>query len=150
MIGNNFARWYNQTEGSLFAEGTLGGGKSGSPWLTTLAGANTNDDVMGIVWATKILGNITANGTSTFNNSVGPDLVNLGPFKACLAYKTNDSQVAASTFVGSLDTSVVLPQAIQLLIARPARFQPMPNCTISRIAYYPRRLADSELQGITS
>jgi hypothetical protein len=66
------------------------------------------------------------------------------------AYRVNDINNAANGAVGTTDTSATLSSYTQLLIGRNQINSTPLNGTIKRIAYYPRRLANTELQAITS
>lgn len=149
VTGTNFSSWYNATEGALLCQGFLGYGRINNPWFVTLAGANADVDAMGVFWATSLTGNITASSTTTFNSSAGAAVSALQSFKAALAYKANNSAFGANGSVSSTDTTVTVATATRLLISQPTRFQPNPNCWISKIMYWPQRLTNAELQAFS-
>lgn len=149
MTGTNFSDWYNATEGSILCQGILGAGRVNNPWFVTIAGASADVDAMGMFWATILTGNITASSTTTFNSGTGASLVNLQPFKGVLAYKNNNSVFGAGGSIGTVDTSVTVASATRLLIGQPTRFQPTPNCWISKISYWPQRLTNGEVQAFS-
>jgi hypothetical protein len=67
-----------------------------------------------------------------------------------MAYKVNDFARSASGAAVVTDTSGTIPLVTQFSIGKNATNTEQPNGTIRKIAYYPRRLSNAELQGITS
>jgi hypothetical protein len=154
MIGNNFARWYNQTEGSLFADyfqnnSTASGGglfafsdnTNNNRILLTADGGSSGSIQPGfVVTAAGVaqVGIVAGTGTqNSFNKLAG-------------AYEINNF---ACSFNGAAvvdDTSGILPVVDRAYIGLGATGATPINGTISRIAYYPRRLANTELTALTS
>jgi hypothetical protein len=75
------------------------------------------------------------------------------PIKGAIAYETNNSVGAAAGALGTVDTSVALPTVNNLQIGaiRNTSAATLPlNGQIRKIAYYPKRLTNAELQGLTT
>jgi hypothetical protein len=147
MIGNNFARWYNVNEGGVFADSTrfdtgvaavyqiddtsannrivLGHNVSGVPNLTVVTG--------GAVQAALVFGAVSANAN-----------------KIAAAYKADDFAGSRDGGAVLTDTSGSVPIVSRLVIGADNTTTAYLNGNIKRIAYFNRRLADSELIGITS
>lgn len=154
MIGNNFARWYNQTEGTLFANYYQNDGLASGGGLLALSD-NTNNN--------RIL--LTADGASSSSIQPGMYVTAAGASQVAIvagtgtqnsfnkltgAYATNDF---ACSFNGATvvdDASGVIPVVDRAYIGAGATGATPINGTIARIAYYNRRLANTELQAITS
>jgi hypothetical protein len=148
MIGNNFARWFNQTAGSTlvdfntFATSSLNvvefnAGQSVNP--ISLYRETTT-------WRYRTsLANLNLNGAQFVTNNKTAFVYAASDY----VISVNGNPVQTNTGVGS-----IAPHT-QLIIGGAASSfsygaNSSLNGTIKRIAYYPRRLANTELQGITS
>jgi hypothetical protein len=148
MIGNNFARWFNQTAGSTlvdfntFATSSLNvvefnAGQSVNP-ISLYREATT--------WRYRTsLANLNLNGAQFVTNNKTAFVYAASDY----VISVNGNPVQTNTGVGS-----IAPHT-QLIIGGAASSfsygaNSSLNGTIKRIAYYPRRLANTELQGITS
>jgi hypothetical protein len=157
MIGNNFARWYNQTAGTMYAEiassSSITSGRDGlfefrqtGGGFTTGWRAGRNNSNAG---ANVVAGGVFLNGaTQAF--MAGATLTNTNGYKTAMAVETNNFAFCVNAGTVATDVSGVLPSTIdQLAIG----FEDGPfraNGCIKRIAYYPRRLANTELTALTS
>ena len=144
MIGNNFARWYNVNEGTVYVDATPA--ISGySPFVQFDDGTANNRilaeggvdaheyvAVGGIVQATIDLGATTANTSA----------------KLAISYKANDFAGSLNAGAVGTDASGSVPTVTTARIS--ANTSSSYSNTIKRIAYYNRRLSNTELQGITS
>jgi hypothetical protein len=144
MTGANFTSWYRADEGTLYVDSTFPQGVF-APTAELYQSATYN-----IV--------IRANGTNTQglvleNNNAQfvSNIANTSPFKAALAYKTNDAAFSLNASSPSTDTSVILPGGITSLEIgrRGAQDRYMGN-TIKKIAFYPSRLSNAQLQALTT
>jgi hypothetical protein len=153
ITGSNFSSWYRQDEGTVFADGQFVGGTASSfPRMATLTSANTNNDGIAVAWTanTSILrGGITSGGVTTADLPAGPDKFAGSKFRCIIAASSLSAQFASDGTLATEDTLITLPTCTQLLIAQPARFQPVANTTIRRLVYWPQRLPNSTLQEIT-
>jgi hypothetical protein len=146
MIGNNFARWYNVNTGTFFAQSESFGDAS-VRYITFASDATNSNRIAQYFSAGGNIGLVTAGGTSQAVMSVGGTTA----AKTGLAYATDDFAFARNATL-STDTLGTVPVGLtqmQIGAGVTAATSPL-NGTISRIAYFNRRLADSELQGITS
>jgi hypothetical protein len=136
MIGTNFARWYTQGVGTVFVDSAQVAGGANTLAFTS---AGTNIIRLGggrmdvFVAGTQV----ASLGTTT-----------AGTVKHAGAYSTNDFALSVNGAAVTTDTSGAVP------IVDSATFSSSvggyANGTIKRIAYYPRRLANTELTSITS
>jgi hypothetical protein len=153
ITGTNFSSWYRQDEGTVFVEGQFVGGTASSfPRMATLTSANINNDGIAVTWTanTGILrGGITSGGVNTADLPAGPNKFAGSKFRCIIATSSLSAQFASDGALATEDTTITLPTCTQLLIAQPARFQPVANTTIRRLTYWPQRLPNSTLQEIT-
>jgi hypothetical protein len=66
------------------------------------------------------------------------------------AYKTDDAIVAGNGGLSSADTSVVVPFVSRLDIGKNTIGNNTANFTLKRLTYYPTRVTNIQLQGLTS
>jgi hypothetical protein len=146
IIGNNFARWYTQGVGTLFAEGaTIGDSITAMFQVDDGTSANRVVAVVGQPGPSSIPALIVVSGAfqTAFSNVTSVD-----NNKVAIAYKTND---IATTFNGGsaqTDTSAIIPVVNQARIKSNATGAA--NGTVKRISYFNRRLANTELVALTS
>lgn len=146
MIGNNFARWYNQTEGTMYAgfdvaATTSGGGMS----IVSIATASTNGYLL---YKGLNAAGLFAYTDGTGSASLGNLSVNVLA-KAAIAYNgVSNAGVLNGASPASITPVAVTPPT-QMYVGRSYSGTPLTG-HIARIAFYPRRLSNSELQSITS
>jgi hypothetical protein len=153
MIGANFSNWYNQSEGALITQYVMEGVKSIGAQRIAQIDDGTETNRIGLFLtsannpqATAAIavgntGNATTNATVTANALA----------KQAAAYKLNDFNIGYNGAVGTTDTSVDIPASLNTLrVAAPPGGTATSNMWLQRIAYYPRRLSNAELQAITA
>lgn len=149
MIGNNFARWYNVTEGTLYSESTsLGPPSLGTSSTFAITDGTINNRLRCGNFSTGSVGSDIAVGgvgqaAFTAANSFGVSA------KVSLAYKLNDAAGSFNGGTAQIDNAVTIPVVTQAQIGNAITGREL-NGTISRISYYNRRLANTELVALTS
>lgn len=149
MTGTNFSDWYNQTEGTLFAETQVPAfSATANPFLVRLAGANSSADRIEMFVAgasSNYRAEIRSSSVTQMLQNVvsGENLLDVNKF--AIAYKENDSN-SWGRFGNTTDTTVTVP-TINVFDFGAA---PVGVKYIRKIVYYPRRLSNAALQGITS
>jgi hypothetical protein len=150
MTGTNFSSWYNAAQGTLYAEGNT------PAFATTyvFADINNNSTSNYIRHSTTSAGTTTQfvvvnNTTTTASPGVA---VTLGSNrKMAGAYAVNSIQQSVNEFLGTEDTSSEIPTSlVQMNIGSRAVGTNVVNGTIKKIAYYPLRVTNAQLQGLTS
>jgi hypothetical protein len=151
MIGNNFARWYNVNEGSIYVEALTVASTSTAGQIGTFVSINdttisnrirmTTGSINGGIFSGAV-GNVTQFGLGT-----APTLNTFNKFAG--AYKINDFALSQNGGTVATTVSGLIPVVSQLQIGNFLTTREL-NGTIKRFAYFNRRLADSELQGISS
>ena len=135
--GTNFSSWYNQSEGTVFVE--LGSDQGGVParfQLSDDSGVNRIQSRKNQLYC--------FNGTQQFNLSYTSSL------KEASAVSGTSTSVAASGSVVATHGSASLPTCTNMELGKRGGNFDYLNGHITRLAYYPYRLADATLQEITS
>ena len=155
MTGTNFSDWYNATEGTFFVNGLTNRPYSGSTGGQFLSPAANAANRMWIAQGTTtnfVNVNGQSSGSTQWDFSVGGAPVANQQTRAALAYATNNIAASANGSAVGTDTSAVIPTVTQLTIGIGVTLSAAStiNGHIRQIVYYPRRLSNSELQGLTS
>ena len=158
MTGSNFSSWYRQDEGTFFCNFFVGA--TSSAIRVPFHACKTTSSV-GVQFAVNVNGSSSGfsiyDDTNTYQGtSPFPAVAANSSVLVAGAYKTNDS--AASIVVNGsasapvTDTSVTLPTSLTQLTIGVAQTNNLGNLNghIRKIAFYPRRLTNSELQALTS
>jgi hypothetical protein len=150
MTGVNFSSWFNNAEGTLYAEAspqTQSTNSFGIASLTNLGGSANSISMY-------YTGGNVVDVESLVNNSVQYTyLISRGsqPTKVTHGYKVNDSNVALNGTAYTTDTVCNVPQLTALTIGTIYDTGGFPcNGTIRKIAYYPLRVTNAQLAALTS
>jgi hypothetical protein len=156
MTGTNFSDWYNQAEGTLYAEWNSVGSLSDNRIIYALSDG-TFSNVNYLTAATAGAANqsvytIRSSNTSQASIAVPGAYTNYAYRKTAAVYKVNDFALSGDGGAVAVDTSGLLPVGVDRLALGTSwtAGTNFINGHISQIAYYPRRLANSELQAITA
>ena len=146
MTGTNFSSWYRADEGTLYAEFA---GSVGSAMQFGEA-SNFNNRIA--------IGSIAPN--FNVSNAAGTNQATVGSYngtaalfaKIAGAYKVNDFACSVNSATAETDTSGTVPAPIAMTIGSRNTSSPnnFLNSTIKKIAYYPARLTNAQLQALTS
>jgi len=151
---NTLSPWYNATEGTLYAEGTLLGGVAATfPYMAALVGAAPNNDSIGVLWtatAGLMRFGVRAGAVSQADFGAGTAKSANSSYKVAGRYAANDVQAAFDGTLGTQDTTATVPTIAALSLGGAVGFQPAANTWLRRITYYPRRLSNAELQTLTT
>jgi hypothetical protein len=158
IVGQNFNSWINQNQGTLFIDCTSIRKQTSIDYsqFLVLGGTNPNSDSIGIYAQTAgatqgyFAASIRVNGNGTGFDSLATQGT---PYtgRAAFAYKLNDANLYTN---GSINQPTGVPNALpsvnRLLIFGQASYQPQPSGWIRRIAYWPQRLPNTQLQQLTT
>jgi hypothetical protein len=151
MTGANFSSWYRQDAGTFFAN--VNGSSLGNRFVYSVDnGTSTSgNNYMHSAFETNKHFNVVSSGNTVAQLDAGTCTANAFAKFAC-AYTVND--FAASLNGGSMasDPSGNLPIGLsRLLIGNAYDYAPQNNIngTIKRLAYYPARLTNAQLQALT-
>ena len=149
ITGSNFSSWYNQTEGTVFAEASGVNNVSGATrrYLEIRDAGSSDRLILGYQNTTNNRFLVVDGGATVANINV----VSLPTAKAAGAYKVNSFQLASNGALGTEDNVGVVPTPDQIQIGSQdgSSVNTFLNGTIKRITYWPTRLADTTLQQIT-
>lgn len=154
MTGTNFSSWYNQSEGSLYVDMTYDVSATyiPAPRFYASAGANPNSTGFWNSSTTAIQSSIRSNAVDVAGMSKTVTLV--GNHKMSMGYKINDAAFTVdNTSPLSTATPATLPLVDSLGIGGVwvPYFQISATVThIKKIAYYPIRVTNTNLQALTS
>jgi hypothetical protein len=144
MTGTSFSSWYNAGEGTLLFN---------NRYLSTSVSSNAgieiyNTDVANtaISFRGSRLGLVQVNGVSQAVIGVGGVLASSN--SQALVYRTDDFAISYNGSAAVTDTSGIVPVVNAFRLNVVGSFYP--NGTISKIAYYPIRVTNAQLQGLTT
>ena len=145
--GSAFTSFYNQTEGTVFAEGNLSSSSytGGVLWDIGAGGAFATTEYVG--WS----GTGWALGPAFAPLNVASFVATSLPSKTASAIKANDSVIAVNGLTGVVDTSCAIAASPTTLSIGKAGWTAgnFFNGTIRRLAFWPQRLPNSTLQALT-
>jgi hypothetical protein len=152
MTGTNFSDWYNAAEGTLYAEGSWVGLLTARQAVMINNSASQSTNFISIqtnpTTATTGRGGVTVGGTAQAAMNIINAYTAGVLFKAANAYQQDNFAFTVGGSTPATDTSGTLPIVNQMQLG--AISTTTSNIWLGRIAYYPRRLANSELQAITA
>jgi hypothetical protein len=151
MTGTNFSSWYNQAQGTLYLEA----GKPLSNFTSTKIIAEIGDGTV----ANRLNINVQSTTTTAFfpitTNSVvqaSPTVSNVfasGYGKVAGGYVVDNVQLAGNGTLATADTSAQIPVVNMMTIGDINVGGFIWGGTIKKLAYYPLRLTNAQLQAIT-
>lgn len=155
MTGTNFSSWFKRDEGTLYAEAaSYRGAYSATAVIWAGGGSLSNRFDLSVPAGSFLAARFTVSSGSVnqadlnVSGTFSPNTF----YKAAGAYKTNDFAATANGAAAIADTSGTVPSTGLDMLTIGSRDSPslIQNGTIRRLAYYPKRLTDAQLQAITS
>ena len=149
MTGANFSNWYRQDEGTFFGEAAFGFVPSASQFPRLMAASNDTAAESHQIYFTSTnaaVYEIRDEGVQQASMT----RIDAAPAKWAGAYKLNDCAFAVDASAVSTDTSATMPAPDRLFIGANHAGSNLANGHISRLAYYPKRLTNTELQALTA
>jgi len=149
MTGTNFSTWYNQGEGTLYSEAKLLATPGGATYPGIVKISTDSANKIGfwtIPAATSMYFSVGANSTSSADISIAQSPVS-NFVKISGVYKVNDFAASVNASTVGTDTSGVIPVVNKMDIGT---YDNSWNGTIKKIAYYPLRVTNAQLQSLTS
>jgi hypothetical protein len=148
MTGTNFSSWYNQGQGTIYAEGQINynpiGGGSNAFYSIDDTSASTNviqpyfSSSSGILFSF-----VSVNGSEQANTGATPISASTF-FKHAQIYQANNFASVVNNLTVSTDSSGVTPVVTQL------QFANAKSKYFRKFAYYPLVVTSSQLQALTS
>jgi hypothetical protein len=150
MTGANFSNWYNQSEGTLFAEfirsgdGIVSGGGTATPRLLNVDDGTNSLQV-------RFNSSITIESASNTGIYIARSWSAAAVNKTAMAYKTDDSSFSVNASVASDNTGSAAATMTSIKFGtNTAGSGGFLNGHIRRIGFFPRRLTNAELVAITA
>jgi hypothetical protein len=151
ITGTNFSSWYNNAQGTLYSEASTYDVSSSGRTGFSITGATNDNRIQVNHGTTKIF--ISKSTVTQLTNTIANATVsNNVASKIALAYANNNSNGSANGVIAGVDDTVVeVPVVTQANIGLlPVGTANTLNGQIRKIAYYPIRLTNAQLQGLTS
>ena len=144
MTGTNFSSWFNNAEGTFYVD--FNASPAGTTGLWRVFSLNSSNRPQMFNNSGSYNWEVSANGSSA-----GPAPVANAPTKFAGVYKTNDVIGYWNGTAGTADTSVTLDVVTAITIggANATANRELNNC-IKKLAYYPIRVTNAQLQALTS
>ena len=149
MTGTNFSDWYRADEGTLYGEVATPAITGGSLlYALSNSSLSTQNTIYSTLAAVSHLV-VRINNATTVNLDGGTYLNNVYS-KTAGAYKVNDFAVSLDSGTVATNTNSVLPLVDRMFIGANSAGTSAGALTIKKIAYYPQRLTNTQLQALTS
>lgn len=152
MTGANFSNWYRQDEGAFVAASQKIASQTASTFPFILSATDgTSANEISLLWATslnKLYGAITVSSSAVADIGTS-GLTQTSSNSAALAYKLNDAAISTNGAAVSADTSCTVPTVDRLSIGN-RNGSSVFSGHIARLAYYPKRLTNVELQALSA
>jgi hypothetical protein len=149
MTGTNFSSWYNAAEGTIYTEAAsvFPSASAGIYGLTANISVSSNA-IVGKVHTDQKM-RVIVNSTTVANLGSAAEVSNVFA-KFAAVYKVNDFALSRNGAAVSVDNDGTIPVVSLLAIGNATSFNSYLNGTIKKIAYYPLRLSNTNLQALTS
>ena len=149
MTGTNFSSWYNAGQGTLYAEANTYSVSTGNRTSFAINDATLANRISVSHGSTKAT--VVNGGTTQMSQSIASVVFTDNTFsKVSVAYADNNGNASANGTLGTLDTAMTIPVVTQLQIGTQVGLAvPVLNGTIKKLAYYPIRCTDAQLQALT-
>jgi len=144
ITGTAFSSWYNQTEGTVFADAISVATNTN---VFSISDNSTNNRIQLETGSSTRRFRITSSGSARYDNSVAYTFGTQG--KTAGAYLAASTNHATNGTLGSTSTASPLPVVDRIYIGSNAAGSLPNNGTIKRLTYWPVRLANPTLQAIT-
>jgi hypothetical protein len=153
MTGTNFSSWYNASQGAIVAQAVRANiPVSDSTNILAISDGTSSNRSRIWIWsgnASQLAFTCIASGASQADMNPGSVTANV-TFNVAGAYKLNDFATSSNAGVVVTYTSGIVPIGLNVLnIGAREDLIEFLNGHIKKIAYYPQRLTNSELQAFT-
>jgi hypothetical protein len=149
---NTLAPWFNAATGTVYAEFDLYAFTVGQSYRFAFSDGTTSNQLRARLapsGTTQVRHEVVNSGASTTLGS--PATINLALTKEAFAYATNDYAGVVNNGTPSTSATLTVPSVNVLQLgATVGGATGILNGHLRRICYYPRRLANADLQAITA
>jgi len=146
MTGTNFSEWYRQDEGSLYVEaGYIKAVANKSQLITDISdGTTANRMYLGKKFNSETLLEAGVNSGNTGQAFMLVTPTTMDGFKSAVAYSVDNMAHSVDASTVETDSSAAMPIGVNSL-----SFVSGSNSIIKKLAYYPKRLTNAQLQAVT-
>ena len=149
MTGTNFSSWYNAGQGTLYSEASSYDVSTSKTGFGISDGTSSNR--IQVLNGGTSKGNVFVASVQEMNQPIASvTFSNNTASKVSLAYELNNGNAAANGTIGTLDTAMTIPTVTQAQIGGLTAALNSLNGHIRKLAYYPIRVTNAQLQGLTS
>jgi hypothetical protein len=150
MTGTNFSDWYNQSEGTFYIKSDYAQVVGGNYRFDVTDGTSSNQMRLRTAPSGTTQSRFELTTAGVAQTTLSPSTVDPTSNQDAVAYKLNNA--AAVVNAGTVVTDITsTPAVVNQMAIGATRLGASPiNGHIRQLAYYPRRLANSELQAITA
>ena len=146
MTGTNFSSWFSNGEGTLYSDAKCNG-ITAAAFIAQLYNSG-NDYIDFGRYQSTLLATVQANNTN--QASLNSALSNSTSHKFAVGYAVNNFAASADGATVITDTSGLVPNNLNSLVIGNFGSAYYLNCTIKKLAYYPLRVTNAQLQALTS
>lgn len=150
MLGTNFSSWYRQGEGTLFASGNWSYGSELRPGNRGLAVLGESGDRCVIYNESGKAGGVIVQKGGVTQAFYSGALSSSDTTTVAIAMTYNDSGYSRNGDTSLADTSFEVPSVSYLGIGNASPVLGFLGGYVKKIAYYPKRLSNTELQALTA
>lgn len=150
IAAGNFSPWFNPAEGTLLVAASrraLDATRS-SHLVNISDGTTANSFILHVDSLAKRSFSVDAGASSSCALLSGDEVAST-PWRAAAAYRTGDFALSINGAAVVTDSSGPLPPVNQMWLGNRADGARAYNGHLSRVAYYPRRIANADLQELT-
>jgi hypothetical protein len=148
MTGTNFSSWYNPNAGSIFAKSVSARAVVNIGGVFSLSN-NTLSETIESYFSSEYHLFVNVGGINQVSLDAGTNVTNV-PSKVAAGFAANSFAVSLNGGAVSTDSSGTMATVDRLYIASNRDGGTPLNGTIARLAYYPVRLPDAQLQALTA
>jgi hypothetical protein len=152
ISGNNFSSWYNQSEGTFFANVVGFPISSGQfPRIFEASDGTTSNLIRSQMYGSNtVRNNVSAGGTVTMAQDGGTIAAGISG-KTAFGVAENNCSIVTNGGTPSVDNTVTVPNNLnQIGILGTTGGVSIANSTIKRFTYWPQRLPNDTLKTITT
>jgi hypothetical protein len=151
MTGVNFSSWYRADEGSIYAEinSALVNTTTQHAWYVSNS-TGADRFVLRRISSGLVGTAFVVNSVSQGDMFFGTAIPGGSTYKAAVAYNFNDLSLVVNASSAITDTSASIPVVDRMFIGSNITSEQCANGHIRKLAYYPTRLTNAQLQALTS
>ncbi len=152
MTGTNFSEWYDAGEGTLYGEAIASANFTSASVIAEVGDGTLNNrtNIVRAGSANQSVSTTVVSGTVQASITTQPAFVPGTSSKTSIALKLNDFAASSDGGAVGTDTSGLIPVVDRIQIGATTTSIARWNGTIKKIAYYPERLSNAQLQALTS